>query len=153
MKEVKLGEVAFSGMLKPDHIALIAAKLAPLGFALVEDKKTRIARLVKELVATVYSGDFDFPLKFRFSVLASRQLAMDYGSISAAFSQSENISIERYIMEFRAGRVKHFLRMTNQTLNEISFRLGFSSAAHLSGQFKELTGFNPTYFRSNQQVN
>jgi AraC family transcriptional regulator len=119
-----------------------------LGFTLLEDKKEKLVKETKGLMAEVYSGSFDFPTRFRFSELAARRLQKDYDTISATFSAVENTTLEKYIIDFRIEKVKEFLVYTPQTLGDISFRLGFSSVAHLSRQFKEITGINPSYFKS-----
>lgn len=146
--EVKLGQV----VLDPSHYFTnfqpLSKKLQQLGFSLLEDKKAILLNEIKNLVKEVYSGNYDFPYNFRFSVLASKRLNLDYDTISAAFCSQEKITLEKYIINFRIEKVKEFLVYTSDNLDDISFKLGFSSMAHLSRQFKQVTGTNPSYFRS-----
>ncbi|MEJ7769383.1 MAG: AraC family transcriptional regulator, partial [Chitinophagaceae bacterium] len=71
-------------------------------------------------------------------------------SISSVFSLREQKTLEKYMIDFRIEKIKEYLAYTPQTLTDIAFRLGFSSVAHLSRQFKTFTGFNPSYFKSLQ---
>lgn len=141
----ELGVVTFSSSQAPDR-QLIAPKLEALGFSLLEDKQQLLVEKIKELVATVYSGEFDFPEAFRFSKYAAEQLHRSYEILSSAFSAAESTTLEKYIIAYRVEKVKELLVYTPATLSDIAFRLGFSSEAHLSRQFKAQTGLNPSYF-------
>lgn len=145
---VSLGEVSFSVTGDILDTESIDEKLKPLGFSVLMDKRLKLVKNIKVLVEEVYGGDFDFPSEFRFSQLASERLQKDYNTISSVFTSSENTTIEKYVIDFRIEKVKEFLVYTSQTLADISFRLGFSSVAHLSRQFKTVTGFNPSHFRT-----
>ena len=145
--EISLGEVSFAAT-EIAALPLIQERLKPLGFSLVEDKRVKLVKDVKMLVEKVYSGDFDFPVRFRFSALAAESLQKDYDAISTIFSSVENITVEKHIIDFRIEKIKEFLVYTPQTLADIAFRLGFSSVAHLSRQFKIVTGFNPSHFKA-----
>ena len=146
--EVKLGQVVLGSPGNFSNLAILSHKLQQLGFSLLEDKKATLLNEIKDLVKEVYSGDYDFPYNFRFSILASNRLKLDYDAISAAFSAQEKITLEKYIINFRIEKVKEFLVYSTDTLDDISFKLGFSSMAHLSRQFKQVTGISPSYFRS-----
>ncbi|MFN4315316.1 MAG: AraC family transcriptional regulator [Chitinophagaceae bacterium] len=146
--DVGLGEVSFSVTGDIPDTELIDEKLKPLGFSVLMDKRLKLVKNIKALVEEVYSGDFDFPSEFRFSELASEKLQKDYNTIRSVFTSLENTTIEKFIIDFRIEKVKEFLVYTPQTLADISFRLGFSSVAHLSRQFKTVTGFNPSHLRA-----
>lgn len=145
--DVSLGEVSFFLTGDNPDIELIDEKLKPLGFSVLIEKRLKLAKDIKALIEEVYSGDFDFPSDFRFSELASERLQKDYNTISSVFSLLEDTTIEKNIIDFRIEKVKELLVYTPQTLTDISFQLGFSSVAHLSRQFKTVTGFNPSHFR------
>jgi len=145
--DVSLGEVSFSLTGDNHDFELIDEKLKPLGFSVLMDKRVKLVKSIKALIEEVYSGHFDFAPGFRFSELASERLQKDYNSITSVFTSLEDTTIEKYIIDFRIEKVKEFLVYTTQTLADISFRLGFSSVAHLSRQFKTVTGFNPSHFR------
>ena len=149
---INLGELIFSATSNNLDTSVLEHKLKLLGFTLLEDKKEKLVKETKALVAEVYGGDFDFPLRFRFSELAAKRLQKDYDAISFVFSSMENITVENYIIDFRIEKIKEFLVYTPQTLADIAFRLGFSSVAHLSRQFKECTGLNPSHFRQLRNI-
>ncbi len=147
LEQIALGELTLPASTAHSDHSLIAEKLAPLGFTLLEDKRTRIVKEVKALVAEVYSGDFDFPHRFRFSELLAQRTGRDYDLMSSQFSLSENTTIEKYLIDYRIGKVKEFLVYSGDALSDIAFKLGFSSVAHLSRQFRQQTGMNPSQFR------
>lgn len=143
---VSLGEISYFPNGEPDLVQL-EAKLSAAGFRMLEDRKAEITQKVEDLVHEVYSGDFDFPDQFRFADLARKRLGKEYEAISDSFIEVKRKSIERYILEFRIGKVKEFLVYQNLTLADIAFRLNFNSPSHLSSQFKQFTGLTPSYFR------
>ena len=148
LEDINLGEVTFSaGSQFSDH-RFIEAQLKPFGFSLLEDKRHKLVTDVKKITEEIYSGEFDFPVRFRFSVYISEKLHKDYDLISATFSALEQITLEKYIIDYRIKKIKEFLLYSTQTLADMAFRLGFSSVAHLSRQFKTVTGFNTSWYRS-----
>ncbi|MBX5439526.1 MAG: helix-turn-helix transcriptional regulator, partial [Thermoflavifilum sp.] len=82
-----------------------------------------------------------------FSTFLSETLNKDYHYLSNLFSEHENITIEQYVMLQKIEKVKELLSYGEMSLSEIADELGYSSVAHLSGQFKRMTGFTPTQFR------
>lgn len=150
LDDISLGEVTLSLGIATADLNIISERLKPFGFSLLEDKRARLVADVKQLIAIIYGGDFDFPEPFRFSTYISEKLQGDYDNISSVFSIREQKTIEKYMIDFRIEKIKEYLVYTPQTLADIAFRLGFSSVAHLSRQFKTYTGFNPSYFKSLQ---
>lgn len=144
---IHLGQVTTVSALSAPDIAILSKKLAALGFTLLEDKKTRLVLDIKSLIEEVYAGNYDFPDNFRFSDLVVNKLHKDYNTASSIFSAVEDVTLEKYIMEYRIEKTKELLVYTDATLADIAFKLGFSSAAHLSRQFKSTTGLNPSYFK------
>jgi AraC family transcriptional regulator len=144
---ISLGEVTTVSALSYPDMAALEEKLKPMGFTLLEDKKTKLVWDVKRLVEKVYSGDYDFPAGFRFSDVVVDHLNKDYNSVSAVFSVLENVTLEKFIIEYRIEKVKELLVYTDDTLSDIAFKLGFSSVPHLSRQFKSETGLNTSHFK------
>ena len=145
--DISLGVVTLLATGSNPDTAALEKMITPLGFTVLEDKKVKLVREAKSLVAEVYKGDFDFPLRFRFSDLVAKRLNRDYDTISTTFSASENMTLEKYIIDYRIEKIKELMVYTGDSLADISFKLGFSSVAHLSRQFKQQTGMNPSYFR------
>ena len=146
--DVSLGEVILTMPSSEPVTDLLEEKLQQFGFSLLEDKKQKLVKLLKNLVAEVYSGEYDFPNRFRFAELAAKRLDKEYDFISTIFSREEKITVEKFIIRYRIEKVKEFLKYSNSSLADISFRLGFSSVAHLSRQFKMETGLNSSHFKS-----
>lgn len=146
--EVSLGEVVVANELDLADKAILDDKLKKWGFQLLEDKNTSLVAAIKQLVSEVYSGQFDFPYHFRFSDLVSARIGKSYDTISAVFSATESVTLEKYIIDYRVQKVKELLVYSGKSLSEIAFMLGFSSVAHLSRQFKSHTGLNPSYFKN-----
>jgi AraC family transcriptional regulator len=145
--KVDLGEVTVISSNNAAQTRLIEERLLPLGFRLLEDKKIKTLNTVKDLVAQVYSGHYDFPNSFRFSDLVVSRLHKDYDAVSSLFSLLEHKTLERFIIDHRIEKIKEFLVYSDLTLSDISFKLNFSSVAHLSRQFKQNTGLTPSYFK------
>lgn len=144
--ELSLGEVSFLSD-EASEAADLAAGLSLLGFQVLEDPKVQIVKAVKLLVGEVYSGNFDFPDRFRFSALVKERFRQSYDTVSDAFAAAENKTIEKYITDFRIGKVREMLVYEDISLADIAFRLNFSSAAYLSAHFKQFTGLTPSYFK------
>lgn len=150
--DIHLGEVTTVTTLTESDIAAIKQQISPLGFTLLEDKKAKLIQEVKMLVEQVYSGKYDFPHDFRFSSLLASSFNKDAETVSSMFSQTEGITLEKYIIGYRIEKVKELLLYSSDTLSEIAFKLGFSSVPHLSRQFKAETGLNPSHFKEISQA-
>ena len=144
--QISLGEVTIKSG-PPLNSSLVEERLQNLGFSLLHDRKEHLVREIKKLVEKVYSGSFDFKINFSFSGLAVENLKLAYETISGIFLTAENITLEKFILQYRIEKTKSFLANTNKTLSDISFALGFSSVSHLSKQFKSLTGLTPSAFK------
>ena len=147
-QKVELGEVTVISAKETVDTDLVAEKLLPLGFQLLEDRKLALVKKLKELVAEVYSGSYDFPHHFRFSDLVVKKLSKDYDSVSSLFALVEHKTLEQYIIGYRVEKIKEFLVYSTSTLSDIAFQLNYSSVAHLSRQFRQVTGLTPSHFRN-----
>jgi AraC family transcriptional regulator len=146
-RQVRLGEVTIMHAQDFPLRDRIRERLEVLGFDLLEDRKIKMANELKAMVSEVYSGDYDFPLDFRFSDLVIRKFNRDYDIISGIFSLLEEKTLEKYIIDYRIQKVKEYLIYTSRTLADIAFMLNFSSVAHLARQFKQITGLTTTEFK------
>lgn len=145
--KVELGEVTVISSNHSETTRIVQESLGPLGFQLLEDKKAKTLNELKNLVAEVYSGSYDFPNQMRFSDVVASRLHKDYDTLSALFSLHEQKTLERYIMDYRIEKIKEYLVYSSLTLSDIAFRLNFSSVPHLSRQFKQYTGLTPSHFK------
>lgn len=146
VESVGLGEVEVpQAPTSTQHQALQQA-LGDLGFALIDDRKSRIIEKVKTAIIALVHGE-DPVLKVNLSDFLQDLLAMDYHSLSHLFSEVEGTTIEQYHIAQRIERVKELLVYDELTLSEIAYHMGYSSVAHLSGQFKKVTGLTPSHFK------
>lgn len=147
VRQVDLGEVELNGQPDDEQLARVDEALKAAGFELVADHDAALIARIKAVIVKLvhHSGDMDGRVKLAEHI--SGQLHKDYSTLSALFSQVEGITIEHYFLLQRMERVKELIRYDELTLGEIAFRTGFSSVAHLSSQFKKLTGLTPTAFK------
>lgn len=145
-QSIKLGEVVLEKPMDEKKKQLLSNELQAVGFDLIDDKKSRLIEQIKTLVIELvhYNGN---SLKINLSDYISDKLHHDYNYISNLFSEVENTTIEKYFITQKIERVKELLVYDELTLNEIADQLNYSSTAHLSAQFKKVTGFTPSYFK------
>ena len=117
-----------------------------LGFELLDSKKSIIIERIKTLIIELIY-DKNNELRTNLSDYLSEQLSQDYNTLSHLFSEVENATIEKYFIVQKVERIKELLTYDELTLSEITYQLNYSSVAHLSNQFKKITGFSPTYFK------
>ena len=144
---VELGKVQTKQEIRADLIAQIRTALADEGFEWLDDRKVRLVAEMKALIIQlVQQGELD-EMKENLSTYLSSRLHRDYTQLSQLFSQIENTTVEQFFILQKIEKVKEWLVYDEYTLSEIAFRLGYSSVAHLSAQFKKVTGFTPSAFR------
>ncbi|MBO9561275.1 MAG: helix-turn-helix transcriptional regulator [Niastella sp.] len=143
---VKLGEVELDKAPDSNLLGNIRTNLEALGFEVLDDQKSKtIEQIRTTIIKLIHAGELDDNHKF--SVLLSEALNKDYSYLSKLFSEVEGVTIEKYVILQRIERVKELLAYGELSLSEITFQLGYSSVAHLSAQFKKVTGFTPSEFR------
>jgi AraC-like DNA-binding protein len=114
---------------------------------LLEKKQGILIEKIREVIINyVYKSDEKPYIKF--SVLLSTELNHSYTYLSNVFSEIESISIEQYIIALKIERVKELIIFGEDTFSEIAHKLHYSSVAHLSTQFKKVTGLTPSHFKS-----
>lgn len=144
---VKLGEVGLTEPLDPARLLPLSEALEREGFALIDDKRSRLISAIKvQLVELIHYGDLE-GLQQNISTYLSNRLRKDYHYLSGLFSESENLTIEQFVILQKIEKVKELLVYDELSLSEIAFKMRYSSVAHLSAQFKKITGFTPTQFK------
>ncbi len=144
---VELGEVELSSDISKERKSEVERMLQHYGFALIDDKKSRLIEKVKNrIIALVHGREKDFP-KTNLSGYLSAELHHDYTYLSNIFTQTEGTTIEKYFIAQRIERAKELLVYDELSLSEIAFLLHYSSVAHLSRQFKKVTGLTPSHFK------
>ena len=144
---VELGIVEISENLDKEQEQNLNERLKVLGFEIIDDKKSRVVEKVKNLITDlVYFNDNNFKTNLSDYIVAA--IGQDYSYISNLFSQQESSTIEQYYILQKIERVKELLIYDELSLNEIAFQLHYSSASHLSKQFKKVMCITPTAFRN-----
>ena len=144
---IVLGRVSLNETLDSNDLEIIKKTLLENEFELLEDRQHQIVELIKTRIIEHVHYHKEKPEALNFSDFLSREAGINYSQLSRWFSSIEGITIEKYIILQKIERVKEALAYGEQNLSEISFELGYSSVAHLSGQFKKVTGLTPTEFK------
>ena len=146
VRAVKLGEAELDRELNAEEKENISNKLQALGFALIDDKKSRLIEKTKALIVELVHTE-NSELKMNLSDYLSEKLGHDYKYITNLFSEVEGVTIEKYYIAQKIEKVKELLVYDELTLSEIAHQLNYSSVAHLSNQFKKVTGLTPSHFK------
>lgn len=143
---VQMGEVRVDAPVSEEKLALIQHNLNDVGFEIINDAKSRIIEQIKKLSIDYVYHDTD-ARKESFSDYLSGHLNHTYNYLSTLYSSVEGATIENHLINLKIERAKELLVYDEKSLSEIAFELDYSSVAHLSGQFKKVTGFTPSYFK------
>lgn len=146
-QSVQMGEVDMLQSLTDEQSAQLRPELESLGFELLDDSRTQLIEKIKSTVirhVQQNAGD----KRLNFSSLLSSSLHKNYSYLSSLFSDVEGITIEKYVIHQKIEKAKELLVYDELSLGEIADRLGYTSVAHLSAQFKKVTGLTPSHFKT-----
>ncbi|WP_167604662.1 helix-turn-helix domain-containing protein [Maribellus sediminis] len=146
VENVQLGKVTTTEVLRDETVKQVNQQLKRVGFEIINDAKSRLIEKIRNAsIDYVYqhSGEHEE----NFSDYLTGKLNLDYPYLSTLFSSIEGTTIEKHLINLKIERVKELLVYDEKTLSEIAWELGYSSVAHLSGQFKKVTGFTPSYYK------
>ncbi|MCF0056411.1 AraC family transcriptional regulator [Dyadobacter sp. CY356] len=143
---VDLGEVEIEESLTPQQRDKLKLLLSKSGLELIDDKKTLLIERIKIVIVELVHYSDQTP-KIKNSEYISEKLSHDYTYLANVFSESEGMTIEHYIIAHKVERVKELLLYGELNLTEISYKLNYSSVAHLSSQFKKVTGLSPSVYK------
>ncbi len=143
---VAMGEVDIQKPLTAKQQQELDAALKALGFELLDDQKQQQIEKIKNLlIQKVQSGEMEE--HFSITDFLTRSIHKDYSQLSRLFSEVEGITIEQFFILQKIEKVKEWLVYDENNLSEIAWKLGYSSVAHLSAQFKKVTGLTPSAFK------
>lgn len=143
---VDLGEVEIMEDLTPDLRIQLKSCLLNAGFELMDDKRAvLIERIINVIIEMIHHTSDT--IKINFSDFLSEKLGLDYTYLSNMFSEIKGITIQQFIIIHKVERIKELLMYDELNLTEISYKLNYSSVAHLSNQFKKITGLSPSHFK------
>lgn len=147
---VQLGEVEIKENPSTKTIHNLNASLQRLGFALLDDRKTRMIEQIKNaIVSLIHHRDENIAVNL--SEYIAQKLHYDYNYLSNLFSEVEDTTIEKYFIAQKIEKVKELLKYDELTVSEIADRLNYSSVAYLSNQFKKQTGYSPSSYKALKQ--
>jgi AraC family transcriptional regulator len=144
---ITLGEVEVNNKITKEQIQEFSDNLSMLGFEVLDNTKQQLIEKIKNTVIKHVHYNEGDDEHHKFSDILSKSLHKDYSYLSSLFSEVEGITIEKYIINQKIEKVKELLIYGELNLSEISYQLGYSSVAHLSAQFKKVTGLTPSHFK------
>jgi AraC-like DNA-binding protein len=147
--DVRLGEVELSESIPATKFQQLQLSLMQAGLEIINDRKTILVEKVKTLVVEMIHHKEELPRE-NYSRYISQKLNQNYTYLANIFSESQGITIEHFIIGHKIEKVKELMLYNELSLTEISYRLNYSSVAHLSTQFKKVTGMTPTAYKQMQ---
>lgn len=146
--EISLGKVTVTPEPAPVQVLEISAAFQVLGFELIDKDKDQLIEQIKtKVIELVHYSDLS-SIKQSLTTLLAENLNKEYGYLSRLFSDAEGITMEKYIIQQKVEKVKELLEYGELNLNEIAWRMGYSSSAHLSTQFKSVAGVPPSKYKT-----
>jgi YesN/AraC family two-component response regulator len=145
--QVSLGEVEIMENISEQQHARLKVILFKAGLELMDDKKAILIEKIKNVIVEMVHYADELP-KTNFSNYLSEKLQYDYTYLANLFSESQGCTIEHYIITHKIERVKELIIYDELNLTAIASKLHYSSVAHLSNQFKKITGLTPSFFKS-----
>lgn len=150
VEDVQLGYAAVKGELNARQLRQLDEALRQLDLSLICDKKEVLTERVKNLVIEMIHHSGELP-KINYSTYLSEQLSLNYTYISNTFSELTGTTIENYIISNKIERVKELLMYDELSLTQIADIMHYSSVAHLSNQFKKITGYTPSWYKKQKK--
>lgn len=147
---VELGEVEIIEDISSDQFKQLGLALKKTGLELMDDKKSIIVEKIKTIIIELvhYSDD---QIKINLSDYLSEKLNYNYTYLANLFSEVKGTTIEQFYLAHKIEKVKELLVYDELNLTEIAYKLHYSSVAHLSNQFKKITGLTPSHFKNLKQ--
>jgi AraC-like DNA-binding protein len=143
---VDLGEVEIMENMTVEQHQQLQAGLISAGLELMDDKRAVLIEKIKNVITEMIHHSEELP-KVNYSDYISEKLNYDYTYLSNLFSAVKGITIQQFIITHKIERVKELLFYDELNLTEIAFKLHYSSVAHLSNQFKKMTGLTPSHYK------
>ena len=143
---VELGEVDIMETITPDQRLQLKTSLLEAGLELMDDKRAVLIEKIKSTIIEMvhYSDEI---IKVNFSDYLSEKLNHDYTYLANLFSEVQGTTIEHFIINHKIERIKELIIYDELNITEIAWKMNYSSVAHLSNQFKKVTGLTPTHFK------
>ena len=148
VNDINLGNVEINPEPDEQQLQNISAAFEVLGFELIDNEKDKLVAQIKtKVIELVHYSDLNEIHQSLMNIIAA-DLHKEYNYLSRLFSDVEGITIEKYIIQQKIEKVKELLEYGELNINEIAFKMGYSSSAHLSTQFKAVTGKSPSQYKA-----
>lgn len=144
---VDLGVVETFEVITAHQLESLREVLKKSGLELLADKKSILVISIKKVIIELIHYENE-KLKLNYSDFLSEKLGYDYTYLANVFSEAEGITIQQFIILNKIERVKELISYNELSFNEIAYKMRYSSAAHLSNQFKRVTGLTPSYYKT-----
>lgn len=148
---VNLGTIELLGQISAQELSILKANLALSGLVIIDDKRSILIEKIKTTIIDMIHHSEEIP-KVNYSEFISDKLGYDYTYLSNVFSETHGMTIQQYIIHHKIEKVKELLLYNELNLNEIADHVHYSSASHLSKQFKKITGLTPSYYKRIRQL-
>lgn len=146
-KSVELGEIVLVKSISESTKEELKSELRKSGLKVMDDKKAiLIEKIIAIIVEMVHYSD-EIP-NVNFSTLLQEKMQQDYHKMAEIFSETKGITIEHFIILHKIEKIKELLIYDELNITEISYKMNYSSVAHLSKQFKQITGLTPSFFKT-----
>lgn len=147
---VELGTVETLEDITPEQREKLRIALLKSGLELMDDPKDILIEKIKNVIVEMVHYSDELP-EVNYSDYISEKLGYDYTYLANIFSEAKGVTIQQFIILHKIERVKELLLYGELNLTEISYKLHYSSVAHLSGQFKKVTGLSPSFYMKLKQ--
>jgi AraC-like DNA-binding protein len=148
---VELGEAEIMEDLSPEQLDRLSIALDKTGLELMDDKKSILVEKIKAVIIELVHYNEE-QIKITLSDYPSEKLNHNYSHLANLFSEVKGITIEQFYLTHKIEKIKELLVYDELSLTEIAFRLNYSSIAHLSNQFKKMTGLTPSHFKTLKRI-
>jgi len=148
---VDLGEIDIMENISEVQREKLKIALIGVGLELMDDKKAMLIEKITNVIIEMVHHTEEI-IRINFSDFLSEKLHHDYTYLSNIFSEVKGITIQQFIIIHKVERIKELLLYDELNLTEISYKLNYSSVAHLSNQFKKITGLTPSHFKQLKDI-
>ena len=150
--QVELGMIEITKYASPEKLEQLRTNLLTIGLELMTNPKAILIEKIKTLIIDIVHHSDELPI-LNYSAYLSQQLGHRYSYLANVFTEEVGMTIHQFIIMQKVEQIKELLLNDDLNLTEISYKLHYSSVAHLSNQFKKSTGFTPSFFKTSNTSN
>ena len=150
--DIALGLVDIEPDANDEQLLQIASVLNLYGFELINNEKDVLIEKIRNIVIGQIHHKDMADANANFSEILSKAINKDYSYLSRLFSEAEGITLAKFIIQQKVEKIKELIQYGQLNLNEIAYGMGYSSSAHLSAQFKQVTGVSPSQYKASAQI-